>query len=549
MREEGRKPQRRSTAARGRPETRRSPRTTNRDRDQNFRGSRSAPLASRPKKLAPKEKLDVRTADGSKITKLIVTELGKALSKILKLDGPADVLMSHYFRDARHLGPRERSLIAEAIYFTLRNLSMITWRSAPIRPDRAPVLTGHIALAMQHGLETIPEPILGREKDTVVRALRKKKTEAPKPIQAEIPDWLYEKTVTQYTDHGALYTALRESAPLDLRVNSMKAKPEEVMEELKEHRVNSSLGEYSPDLVRLDTKPGLTQWPLYKEGKVEVQDEGSQLIARLVHPKRGEMVCDMCAGAGGKTLALGALMKSTGRIYAFDVNEKRLAGIKPRMRRAGLSNIYPAVIRNENDNHIKRLAGKLDKVLLDAPCSGTGTYRRNPDLKWRLGEDELQRINQIQKNVLRSGAKMLKPGGQLVYATCSILKEENQDVIEEFLEENNEFELVDAYEILDKQGIKFPDYHKNRFGKYFVMLPHLNGTDGFFGAVLQNKKPSSKMEEDTESESAEAQPEEVVETLEVAETAPAEPEKPEEAIEPEEVSVEETVEEEPQKQS
>ena len=141
----------------------------------------------------------------------------------------------------------------------------------------------------------------------------------------------------------------------------------------------------------MNIKPALTQWPIYKEGKVDVQDEGSQLIARLVQPKRGEMVCDFCAGAGGKTLALGALMKSTGRIYAFDVNEKRLAGLTPRMRRAGLSNIHPAVIRNEHDLRVKRLYGKMDKVLVDAPCSGTGTYRRNPDLKWRFGEEELDR--------------------------------------------------------------------------------------------------------------------------------------------------------------
>lgn len=257
---------------------------------------------------------------------------------------------------------------------------------------------------------------------------------------------------------------------------------------------------YSPDCVRLFTKPALTQWPIYKEGKVDVQDEGSQLIARLMQPKRGEMICDFCAGAGGKTLALGALMKSSGRIYAFDVNEKRLNGLAPRMRRAGLSNIYPVVIRDEHDKHIKRLYGKMDRVLVDAPCSGTGTYRRNPDLKWRFGEEELNRINDIQKSVLRSAAKMLKPGGRLVYSTCSILKRENQDVIEEFLKENEDFELLDAFDILQKQGVEINPYQKERFGEYFVMLPHLNKTDGFFGAVLQKKraeKPSKRLTQNT----------------------------------------------------
>jgi 16S rRNA (cytosine967-C5)-methyltransferase len=200
------------------------------------------------------------------------------------------------------------------------------------------------------------------------------------------------------------------------------------------------------------------------------------------------MICDFCAGAGGKTLALGALMKSTGTLYAFDVNEKRLRGLTPRMRRAGLSNIHPAVIRNEHDIRVKRLYGKMDRVLVDAPCSGTGTYRRNPDLKWRFGEEELKRLNEIQKSVIRSAAKMLKSGGRLVYATCSLLHEENQGVIEEFLAENPDFELLNAWDILAHQGVEVLEFQKTRFGNYFVMLPQLNQTDGFFGAVLQKKK-------------------------------------------------------------
>ena len=429
-----------------------------------------------------------------RITSLIVDELGKALRKILKLDGPADVLMSIYFKGARHLGPRERTIIAEAIYYTMRHLSMITWRMEPILPYKAPRLTGMVTLALQYGIDSLDDQILGKEKETLKNILRPKASKAPKEIQAEVPKWLYDKAVVQYTDHKALFEAMQESAPLDLRVNSLKATPDEVIEELKEHGLEATKGQYSPDCVRLTVKPALTQWPIYKEGKIEVQDEGSQLIARLVQPRRGEMICDFCAGAGGKTLALGALMKSTGRIYAFDVNERRLEGLTPRLRRAGLSNIHPAAIRNEHDNRVKRLYGKLDRVLVDAPCSGTGTYRRNPDLKWRFGEDELVRINEIQKSVIRSAAKMLKPGGRLVYATCSILKQENQQVIEDFLAENPDFELLNAYEILNKQGVEISEFQRARFGEYFVMLPHLNGTDGFFGAVLQKKKDKPQKE-------------------------------------------------------
>lgn len=444
---------------------------------------------------APNPRQVKRNPGEVRITSLVVDELSKALRSILKLDGPADVLMSIYFKNARHLGPRERSLIAEGIYFTMRHLSMITWRMNPVKPFQAPRLTALLALSLQHGRDKIEDHIIGREAQPLANMLKADAHKAPKQFQAEVPEWLFNKLVIQYSDHKLLFDAMQESATLDLRVNSLKAKPEEVIAELEEHGVKAVRGTYSPDCVRLDVKPALTQWPIYKEGKVDVQDEGSQLIARLMQPRRGEMICDFCAGAGGKTLALGALMKSTGRLYAFDVNERRLDGLSPRMRRAGLSNVHPSVIRNENDNRVKRLYGKLDRVLVDAPCSGTGTYRRNPDLKWRFGEDELTRINEIQKSVLKSASQMIKDGGRIVYATCSLLKEENQDVIEAFLQENPDFELLNAWDILASQGVEVLQFQKERFGPYFVMLPHLNKTDGFFGAVLAKKKVKSQEED------------------------------------------------------
>jgi 16S rRNA (cytosine967-C5)-methyltransferase len=228
------------------------------------------------------------------------------------------------------------------------------------------------------------------------------------------------------------------------------------------------------------------QWPAYREGRIEVQDEGSQLVARLVAPKRGEMVVDFCAGAGGKTLALGALMRSSGRLYAFDINEKRLHGLGPRLKRSGLSNVHPVAIRNESDARVKRLHGKCDRVLVDAPCSGSGTLRRNPDLKWRFSETELDRVNEVQHSVLRAAARLLKPGGRIVYATCSLLARENQDVIERFLAEHPDFAIVPAATVLRAQKIEVD--HLARFAPYFVMLPHLHGTDGFFSAVLERAR-------------------------------------------------------------
>ena len=310
-------------------------------------------------------------------------------------------------------------------------------------------------------------------------------SKAPAHVRAELPQWLYDLVEAQYDDTDALYPAMLEGAPLDLRVNLLKATREEVLEELARNGVEAFATPYSPEGVRLPTKPGLTQWAIYKDGKVDVQDEGSQLIARLVQPRRREMVCDFCAGAGGKTLAMGALMRSTGRLYAFDVNEKRLAGMAPRMRRAGLTNVHPIAIRNEQDHRIRRLNGKFDRVLIDAPCTGTGTFRRNPDLKWRLSPEELDRINAIQKSVLEHASRLVKSGGRLVYATCSILNRENQGVVEAFLAEHPEWHLVPAKEVLESQKIVFDAKQWERFGDYFQMLPHVNNTDGFFAAVLE----------------------------------------------------------------
>ena len=210
-----------------------------------------------------------------------------------------------------------------------------------------------------------------------------------------------------------------------------------------------------------------------------MQDEGSQLVCELVSPRRGEMVVDYCAGAGGKTLALGALMRSTGRLYAFDISPKRLAGLRPRLARSGLSNVHPQRIEGASDSRLKRLAGKIDRVLVDAPCSGLGTLRRNPDMKWRQLPKDLAELVQKQKAILDSAARLVKPGGRLVYATCSILDDENRLAVAEFLSRNEEYALRPVGEILRKERIALD------MSDYLELWPHRHGTDGFFAAVLE----------------------------------------------------------------
>ncbi len=424
-----------------------------------------------------------------RVTNMIVDELARAFAVILKLDGPADTLMKAFFKSNPKLGSRDRTILAEAIFYALRHLASISWRMKPVKPERAPRVAALITLALQYGRDSMNDAVLGSEKGPVENMLAVKMEKAPRDVAADMPFWLYERIQAQYGEKEAdeIFAACCKGAPLDLRVNLLKAKREDVLEELKEHKVEAQPMRFSPDGIRLIDKPGLIRWPMYQEGRIDVQDEGSQLIARLLGPKRGEMICDFCAGAGGKTLALGALMRSTGRLYAFDINEKRLSGLTPRMRRAGLSNVHPIAIRDEHDNRIKRLRGKFDRVLVDAPCTGTGTLRRNPDLKWRLSVAELERINAVQKSVLEEASKLLKKGGRIVYATCSMLKQENQDVVDDFLSRHPEFERLNATEVLAKQGVELPANQTERFADDFVMLPHLHDTDGFFSAVLVKK--------------------------------------------------------------
>jgi 16S rRNA (cytosine967-C5)-methyltransferase len=308
----------------------------------------------------------------------------------------------------------------------------------------------------------------------------------PMGVRADLPDWVIDRMRKHMSDEEILLLArsLQQPAPLDLRVNSMKAPRQGVLDRLEHDQIAAQPTRYSPLGVRLREKPALNQHPMFLDGAVEVQDEGSQLLGMLVEPRRGEMVVDFCAGAGGKTLQMGAAMDSTGRLYAFDVSDKRLANLGPRLKRSGLSNVFPQRIAGENDAKVKRLRGKIDRVLVDAPCTGLGTLRRNPDLKFRQTAESVVELNAKQTAILDAAASLVKPGGRLVYGTCSLLTEENEEVVAGFLASHADFRVVNAAEVLERQGVKVPDAG----GEYLKLLPHKHDTDGFFAAVLERVK-------------------------------------------------------------
>jgi 16S rRNA (cytosine967-C5)-methyltransferase len=279
-------------------------------------------------------------------------------------------------------------------------------------------------------------------------------------------------------------------AGLDLRVNTFKAKRADVQKELAASGIKAVPTPYSPWGLRIAGKPALNKHAAFVRGDFEVQDEGSQLLAMLLDAKRGEMVVDFCAGAGGKTLAIGAAMRSTGRLYAFDTSAGRLDSFKPRMARSGLSNVHPAAIAHERDDRVKRLAGKIDRVLVDAPCTGLGTLRRNPDLKWRQTLKSVEEMAVIQAAILQSAARMVKPGGRLVYATCSVLPQENEAVAQAFSAANPDFEPLEAGEILTSLKVEHAPSlcAGGESGHLYLRLwPHRHATDGFFAAIWSKK--------------------------------------------------------------
>lgn len=400
-----------------------------------------------------------------------------ALRKVLPLEHPADTTLRYFFQ-AERLGSNERALVAETVFGVLRHRLLLEVVCGELISSRRLALAYWVRFGGYNVRELVP--VLKRDEKDWLATVKGFKSESLS-VQAELPDWVIDKLRTRYDEAEILTigTSMQQGAPLDIRVNTLLAKREDVLAELARQNIAAQPMLYSPLGIRLRDKIPLNRDALFTEGKVEVQDEGSQLLGLLLAPKRSDMVVDFCAGAGGKTLLLAALMRSQGRLYALDVSEKRLANLKPRLKRSGASNIQPTLIDNENDLKVKRLAGKIDRVLVDAPCSGLGTLRRNPDLKFRQSAESVAELNVKQANILTAAARLLKKGGRLVYATCSILAEENQDIVQAFLAAHPEFVLRPAGEILAQQKIPM------EMGDYFELRPHLHQTDGFFAAVLE----------------------------------------------------------------
>ena len=422
------------------------------------------------------------------------------LGEIHQGTAPADRAAASYFRNRRYIGGKDRREVLDHAYGVLRRRAALDWWIARSGADiadreRARVIaklllidnwSGDRLAGGFDGGQYRPAMLDNAERH-LVRQLAGQQLNSPDQPQAvrlEYPDWIGSQLADVFGDRieTEMEAALDEAAT-DLRVNALKANRDEAIAALARDGVEAVPTALSPLGLRVKGRPPLATLDSFKSGLVEVQDEGSQLVALLADPKPGMRVVDFCAGAGGKTLALAAQMQNKGKLIACDVLQGRVDRAATRLNRAGVFNVERRGLTSERDPWVKRHAGTFDRVLVDAPCSGTGTWRRNPDARWRLKPGDISELSDLQRRILESAARLVKPGGRLIYATCSLLPAENTDHLAWIAEHLPEFELMPLPEVwAEAIGTPCPVA-----GPTLSLTPARNGTDGFFAAVFRRK--------------------------------------------------------------
>jgi len=418
---------------------------------------------------------------------------------------PADLVANAYFRTRRYIGGGDRRAVSDRVWGILRRWGQLRWwlKRTSHPADRTNALPRGIVTAdlmvverlalgdveaMFDGGRYRPQPLADDER----RALRQMEghslshPEQPDWVRLNVQEWVAPHLKEAYGDAwGREIAALENAPPVDLRVNRLKATVAEARAALAREGIETEPMRFAPDGLRLKRRLSVVAGEAFQSGLIEVQDEGSQLVAGLVDAQPGMQIADYCAGAGGKTLAIAAGMNNKGRVVAMDVLASRLDRSAQRLRRAGAHNVERRALDGDNRKWLKRQAGAFDRVLVDAPCTGTGTWRRNPDGRWTLRPEDLAELVPKQAAILDAAARLVKPGGGLVYATCSVLPAENERQIEAFLERHPEFAAVPVGDVWrDAMGVEPPS---EIGGPYLRLSPLRHGTDGFFAATLVRK--------------------------------------------------------------
>jgi len=403
--------------------------------------------------------------------------------------GPLDSILGRYQRSRRYIGAKDRSALAERLYGATRRQARLDWRLATAGATAMPrarivadlILADGLSLAavaeLFDGGRYAPPPLSAEELGWAAQldGTALETSDMPERVRLECPEWAWPGMVAAFGDDVATeLRALQEPAPLDLRVNRLMQSRSRALADIRAAGFQAKPAPYAPIGVRLEGRVALGRLPGLAEGALEPQDEGSQLLALALGAQAGETIVDFCAGAGGKTLALAAEMANQGQIYALDIDGRRLERAAPRLAKAHVGNVRSRALKGPGDAWLKRQAGRFDRVLIDAPCSGVGAWRRNPDARWSRGQPPLETLLPLQADILRRAAKLVRPGGLLVYGTCSLLPDENVRQIERFLAETPDFRLDPPAE--------FP---APLTGDFLELTPARNGTDGFFAAWLR----------------------------------------------------------------
>ncbi len=413
-----------------------------------------------------------------KLPRIVIAEVVVALADVFVRGLHADKVIERTFKAHKKWGARDRRLFAESVYDIVRWWRW-HWHLAGL-PD-AECLNKEAITEMRlwqvwgaYWVSREGEWAPFAECRSVSAASVRTQTEAevPPAVRAALPDWLYELGAREIgAEWPTMVQALNQTAPVDLRVNTLKISLRDLQEILHREAIEAGPVRGVPDALRLRERKSLFTTAAFKDGLFELQDAASQRIAPFLEVEPGMRVIDACAGAGGKTLHLAALMRNKGRIIALDIHKWKLEELRRRVRRNGAGIVEPRLV--EDVKSIKRLSVSADRVLLDVPCSGLGVLRRNPDTKWKLSLEELERLRVVQRDILRSHSRMVKPGGKLVYATCSILPEENERQVRAFLaERGDEWTL--------EEELRLP--------------PGENGGDGFYAARLIRKDRAKQAE-------------------------------------------------------
>jgi len=405
---------------------------------------------------------------------------------------PADAIANSFFRDRRYIGGGDRRAVSERAWGVLRTRRRLDWWLARAGvPGNPRMLLAASLLTQNWSLDGVIQSFSGGQfGPSALNAAERAALapleghtldhpDMPDAVRLEMPDWALRPIWARFgPDLQIEMAAMSEPAPLDLRVNLLKTTRDEAQAALAAEGIESLPTALSPWGLRIEGRRAVTTGKAFQSGLVEIQDEGSQLVSALVGARPDMRVADWCAGAGGKTLALAMAMENRGQIAACDVSAPRLDGAVRRLRRAGVHNVERHLVE-PGDKWAKRRAGTFDRVLVDAPCTGTGTWRRNPDARLRLTENDLAELRPKQAMILDHASRLVRKGGRLVYATCSLFIEENEAQVDHFLAAHPDFSVVP---LASAWTLPAPPPGP---GPYLSLTPHRHNTDGFFAAVLE----------------------------------------------------------------